>query len=256
MAQRFPWLGRGLGAFVVVLVALVWLNPASATIVLKLDAEGLTSSADLVLVGKVESQRSRWEGTRIVTEIDVRVAVPVMGQLQEGSLVRVQTLGGRVDDLAQVVSGVTQFAPNEEVVLFLNQSQNQNKLQVVGLAQGKYHIYRGPDERLWATQNLQGLTLATPTGKDERGRTMAQVDHESETHKPEPVRLEDLLRTVGHTMQKLEVPLHASFKARMGTNLDRSHDFSLDLKKLVHPQTRDVPSFSPPTKSTPQTPSR
>ena len=102
---RGVW-GRLLGAVVFVFavgLAGVPTQEAGATIVVKLDTDGLTTTSDAIVMGRVESLSSSWRGARIVTEVSLRVAMPVMGEVAQGAVVKVEVLGGRVGDLAQRV---------------------------------------------------------------------------------------------------------------------------------------------------------
>ena len=201
---------------------------ADATIVLKLDVDGLTTSADAIVVGQVSSLSSRWEGKRIVTEIKVRVAVPIMGRHDKGAELVVTVLGGRVGDLAQRVPGVTHFKRGEQVLLFLSRAKASTALRVVGLAQGKYNIVRGPDEKLWAARDLSELSLAAVV--KEGDKKVARITEEA-AEDLGAMPLSRLLSEVVEGMREVAVPVRSELFESFGEDLSKDLDLpGLDIR--------------------------
>lgn len=200
--------------------------PADATIVVKHDVDGLTTGAETIVMGRVRAQSARWVGTRIMTEVQIEVALPVMGKADVGEVVTVEVLGGRVGDLAQVVSGVSRFSEGEDVVLFLKRSVAQPQVsRVVGMAQGKYTVVQGPDERLWAVRDLNGLTLAEVVPGSAGPRHVTRFAHMA----PEElgaVPLDGLMRQVATGMRRLDEPVRPELLRHLGQGLRQQVDFS------------------------------
>ncbi len=213
-------------ALCVVLPTVFAPSDAAATIAVKLDVDGLTTSADAVLMGRVKGLQSRWEGSRIITEVEVEVAMPVMGKVDVGQVVKVQVLGGRVGDLAQAVSGTAAFVPGEDVMLFVERPASlANVNRVVGMSQGKYSVVKGPDERMWAVRDLSGLTLADVEPAPDGQRLVARITHE---HPEElgAVPVDTLIKEVALSASRVDVAMHPVLLERLGADLSRSYDFS------------------------------
>ncbi len=214
LGRLLVWSALGLG------VALGWSPEASATIALSFDLDAMTTTSDAIVIGQVREVASRWEGHRIVTGVEIAVALPVMGSAARGERVRLDVLGGRVGDLAQVVSGTARFAVGEQVVVFLEEVGGG--FQVVGLSQGKYKVVRGPDERLWAVRDLEGLTLAT-IERTAQGPTARLSELAPEALGAVP--LDALLRDVVRGMRRIEVPARPEILECLGEDLTRDFDF-------------------------------
>jgi len=102
-------------------IAVAWLSLtiAGATVVPWMDLKEITTQADVIVLGTVESVESGWsdDGRIIVT----RATVTVERSLKGGPRTRVvvETPGGRVGDLAMVATGAPVFHAGERLVLFL-----------------------------------------------------------------------------------------------------------------------------------------
>ncbi len=217
--------------FPALLVCAALLAPATAgaTIAVKLDIDALSTAADTIVLGRVESKASRWEGQRIVTDYAVKVAMPVLGGPDAGSMLTVQTLGGRVDDLAQRVHGTPGFVVGEDVLLFLQTVKAPGPLRVVGMAQGRFKIERDAQGAVWATQDLTGLGLAEVVDVDARGKKATKLlEH------PAPLRLPlgALLGQVGVSLGKVDAKLRPEVTARLGQKLDVAYDFAVELGEV------------------------
>lgn len=227
---RRPWAWALLAS----LAALCVCAAASATIALRFDVEALTSTADEVVVGRVLGSNARWEGSRIMTEVQVQVATPILGQSQPGQTLTLQTPGGRVGDLAQVIQGTPSFQEGQEVLLFLERNRRSGALRTVGLAQGKFTLYRDPQDQLWVRQQLEGLTLAEPAQKDDRGRTVARLAQDA--HQGiEPMALEEMVRQVAQTARRLELRVRPELQQALGDDLRGRYDFKKALQALDPP---------------------
>lgn len=134
---------------------LAWL-PASATTLLRVDLQQLSTRSDAVVHGTVRRVESRWSGDkrRILTDVEVEVIEPLKGQ--PGRTVLVTHPGGQIGEIGQKVSGLASFSPGEEVVLFLERRGPQ-AFRVTAMAQGKFRVERSADGRT-------ALALPEPLG--------------------------------------------------------------------------------------------
>ncbi|MEO1271589.1 MAG: hypothetical protein AAFX99_26145 [Myxococcota bacterium] len=207
-------------------------TPAHATIVLKLDTADMGAEASSIVMGRVEAVRSFWDNGRILTEVDVRVALPVKGIAQQGAVVTLQQMGGRVDDLVQWVPGTAQFMVGEQTLVFLEQTASNRPKVVMGLAQGKYQIAVGPDERLWAVRDLNDLSLAVfeETASGERKMLLLEEDAVAASN---ALPLDRLLSDVAQGLVRQAKPVPEPLRERLGEGLTpRGYDFARDFKAL------------------------
>lgn len=188
-----------------------------ATIVLKLNTEALSAEANTIVMGRVEAVRSQWEGNQIVTEIDLRVALPIKGDtagLEPHTVITIRRPGGRVGDLAQRVPGASDFDRGEEILLFLERTDAKTKPVVLGMAQGKYKVAVGPDERLWAVRDISQLSLATVEELPDGRRQIVRLDSGA-LDEAGAVPLDALLGDVTRSLIKHNQPLHTAWRARI-----------------------------------------
>ena len=228
LLHRVAWL-LAIGLFGAILATS---SPASATIVLKLDTAAMSDTASSIVMGRVEATRSYWERGRIVTEIDLRVALPIKGLQETGAVVTVRQFGGRVDELAQLVPGTPQFSVGEQALVFLETVAEDLPPVVVGMAQGKYHLAVGPDERLWAVRNLDNLSLAVFEETASGERMMRLIDA-SAVAESNALPLAVLLSEVAHDLKRSARPIPDALRERLDADLNPSgHDFTTDFKAL------------------------
>jgi hypothetical protein len=211
-------------SLLVVLWALLVPSYALATIVVHYDLDALTTAADVVVVGHVEAQRSKWEGARIVTDYEVRVSLPVVGA--SGSRMVVRTLGGRVGEWAQMAHGVPQFKVGQDVLLFLERDSAGDLHRVIGMAQGRLTVARDAQGRVWAVQDLAGLSVARVTGVSGGKRSAELVGPAP------PIRMElgALLAQIDGSLEKVGRQVRPEVRSRLGEDLDRPYDFLLELR--------------------------
>jgi hypothetical protein len=114
-------------------------RPANAATFLETSVEDAARTSHAVVRGVVEGTRSRWAGSRILTEVTVRVTSAWKGQPGERLVLLVP--GGRVGDLAQTVDAAPTFEQGEEVVVFA--ARRGQSWRVNGLALGKYRVRDG-----------------------------------------------------------------------------------------------------------------
>ncbi|MGI5864757.1 MAG: hypothetical protein ACOX6T_22285 [Myxococcales bacterium] len=162
------------------LLALSVALPAQATVVEPMDVETLSRRADLVVQGTALSSESSFVNGQIQTVTRVRVDCALKGQAP--AVVEVRTPGGRVGDLGQMVTGAPQFAPGEEVIVFLRRLPGGARFRVEGMSLGKFDVVKAPDGRRMVTRNDEGLSIKLPDGGVQQATRFEPV--------PEPVFLE------------------------------------------------------------------
>jgi hypothetical protein len=148
--------------FILFAVLLAFALPARAQ-ERTLTTEQLTAGADVVLVGKVSSQRSSWtaDRKRIVTTVSIAVEEQLKGAIAAGT-VTVTVPGGEVDGVGEWYSHTARFAKDEEVVVFARKD-NEGTMRVAGGSQGKLTVTRDTEKgqaRVGGLGTLQELTAS------------------------------------------------------------------------------------------------
>jgi len=143
---------------IAVIFLLISSAPAFATVMVKIDLDGLVGRADGILVGNVEKVASHWSEDKryIVTDVTVEVTQSVHGVADKHLVIR--RLGGSVDGVGMRVSGSPMFSPGEQVLLFTEKRGNHR--WIVGMSQGVYRITRDASGRRFVNRRLNGLTFA------------------------------------------------------------------------------------------------
>ncbi|MBT6180154.1 MAG: hypothetical protein HOI23_23130 [Deltaproteobacteria bacterium] len=103
------------------------------------DLPELVELSSDILVGVVSQSESYWDGRRIMTRHVLETTDVWRGSERSSGPIYFVTLGGRVGEIAQRVSGAPVFRRGEEVVLFLARS-HQDELHPVGLSQGVFRV--------------------------------------------------------------------------------------------------------------------
>ncbi len=120
-------------------------GPAHASVALALSLTDLVRQSDQVLVGTPLDSLSQWETiggrNRIVTLTTVRLDRALDGRKHGATHLLVRTLGGRVDDIGQIVPGEAALTRGQAAVTFLSRLSNDSFV-VTGLAQGHYRLVR------------------------------------------------------------------------------------------------------------------
>lgn len=123
-----------------------------------MSVKDLTDQSRAVLLGEPVEAYGEWakigEQRRIVTYTRVLLREAVLGNPE--SEVLVQTLGGRVGNIGQVVHGEAALRLNEPSLLFLQES-NSGITRVTAMAQGHYRLLND-------TQGIGRLKLSPRLG--------------------------------------------------------------------------------------------
>jgi hypothetical protein len=167
-------------------------SAAFATSVEKFSLRDLASKSRSVVVARVTSSESRWDGGEIYTYTTIRVSEGLKGA-RKGQTIVVRQIGGQVGDLASIVPGMPSFKSGEEVVLFLSANDKAGHPWVMGLEQGKYTIASDNSGKKRVRRNTSELNLVD-RGSDVTGAL------------PEEAPLDLFLNEV---RQELGIPLNA-----------------------------------------------
>jgi len=126
----------------VVLVLVLALASDSFALVKKMAPAELRDASSDIIVGRVTSSQSDWEGDLIYTYYSIKVNEKVKGTPPEFITVRVP--GGEVGDVMLFVYDAANFDMGEDVFLFLNKANSH--YEVTGWFQGKYSVKNGKVE--------------------------------------------------------------------------------------------------------------
>jgi hypothetical protein len=137
---------------------------AGATMLEELNTVQLTKEANTVQLGEVTSERAAWDAEKqmVFTYVDFKVDQTLKGEPAE--TVTIRQAGGRSGGIRMVVHGMPSFRTGERALVFLKHDADGTP-SVVGMAQGKYRIYRsavtGEEMALFrAPRNLEFYTRA------------------------------------------------------------------------------------------------
>jgi hypothetical protein len=133
-----------------------------ATTLVRYDLEGLTRQASCVLVGTCRESSPRLVGGQPHTFYAFEVGELVKGQA--GARLEVCLPGGEYQGMKLHLAGMPEFAPGEEVVLFLTGPDGQGHPWPVGLGQGKFRIERRPAAKPRVFQETGEVRLHGPPG--------------------------------------------------------------------------------------------
>jgi hypothetical protein len=154
-------MGHRLAAGVFLTATLILSGQANATVTSRLNYDQLISRSTVTITGTVVDQRVVPFGDEIWTDTYVRVGDSLKGGVARGRIIRVRQPGGELGGRGMRVAGAASFLRNERVLLYLRPVGGG--LFPIGLAQGKFSIYKDARgvERL--RRDLRGLVFANPT---------------------------------------------------------------------------------------------
>jgi len=125
------------------------------------DLKELTTSADVIITGKVTNQTASWneDKSRIYTLATVQVDEYIKGN-NTGNTVTIKYLGGEVGDVGELYSHMPRFEDNEEVLVFLNRNGNSTNYKVSSGESGKISLINDPQTgELMTNSNVRVSTL-------------------------------------------------------------------------------------------------
>ncbi len=147
------------------LIAMLLVAPAAnATLVLDLDLPTLTEEATHVIHADVIASHSRSVEGRFITEVKLRVRdhIKRSQRLPQGDAITIETPGGTVGELTQMVPGTPVLRPGDEVLLFLWQREEETRPRILGLAQGAWQVTRS-EKGAEARRDRRGIGRVHPT---------------------------------------------------------------------------------------------
>lgn len=174
-----------------VVAGVLFAGVANGATVLRFDSDDLTERAAVIVHGKVAAKSARKSKTgEILTDLRLDVIELVKGA--RGKTFSFSVFGGVLGNKGTAISGAPTFEVGEEILLFLDKTNDQGLRVAVGLSQGKYTI-REVDGVRKAFRDLEGLRYFDPTSG------------ETEDAKPEQGReFAELLQSVKQCLDKLE----------------------------------------------------
>ena len=148
--------------FIIILCVLVAVG--SAAVAKKLSLEFLVKNATIIVQGTVKSTEAAWDkdNKEIWTEVKIEVSETFKGDKAE--TVSVFAHGGTVGEKAQEVAGSASFKAGEKVIVFGWKDSN-GRMQILGMAQGKFILYFAKDDLEYAKNSVSGMTLVDDDGK-------------------------------------------------------------------------------------------
>jgi hypothetical protein len=103
----------------------------------------LTESSDLIIVGNVSEINSKWENGNIWTYVTVRSSQTLKGD-NKFSEITIRSLGGRVGEISQIISGGPKFEVGEVLLGFLEKDKTAERVYYcIGGKFGKYKFQEG-----------------------------------------------------------------------------------------------------------------
>ncbi len=169
-----------------ILLALVNLLclPVGADQMLPMGLDELTTEADLVVHGRVESLLCRQEPSgRLATRVDLKLDETWKGAAADH--VTLVLAGGTLGKRREVLTGQAEYKPGEEVIVFLKRNPAGEPV-TLGLAQGKFTVWTdAATGRKHAFNLFHGQPAKLPPGG-------AQLQHTGEV----PLTLERLKQAV------------------------------------------------------------
>ena len=156
---------------------------ATATVVVPVADRDMTQQASIIVIGKITKLKSSWDKNhqQIFTKITLSVDEVLKGNLKKRRLTVTQ-FGGVVDDVEAWIDGNAQFTEGEKVLLFLDRQEN-GRLGVLHLYQGKFSIFTDPEtgaELAYREAHPEGVQVLPEDHASER-RAATEADGDSAT---------------------------------------------------------------------------
>jgi hypothetical protein len=155
-------------------------SPSDASVSIAMTIDDLAKGSSVVLRATPLDQTSAWENGRIVTSTRMHVDRVVAGSAPSSSEVHVQTLGGIVGDIGQIVDGEASFVSKpsnnsslQSSIVFLMPRTEGNKTHYVvnGRAQGQLLVLKD------VKTNREIVKLARTGPLVPRTRILRSADH-------------------------------------------------------------------------------
>lgn len=140
-----------------VLAVLAAATPARGSVLIGLDLDELTAQADRIVLGRVVwAEPIRHQNGHIHTRFRVQVERDLRGSGDQEIIV--QTLGGRIGELAMRVEGAPSLQVGDRAVVFV-EDDGHAVFRPVGMAQGVMHVHRESGREMVAPDSRGMLLL-------------------------------------------------------------------------------------------------
>ncbi len=171
-------------------------SPAEGSIVRGLELDELVRSADSIVLGRVVFSESfvRRDG-QIGTWHRIDVEREIRGPGAGDTEVIIETLGGRVGDVAMKVEGEPSLDVGERVIVFISGGGPYTAFRPVGMSQGVMRVQREQAGDI-VRQSREGLMLMRRNGEGRLERTLGAL--------PRPERLDALLGRLDEMVRKAD----------------------------------------------------
>lgn len=157
---RFTLLPGLIGpVFAVLFSVLLATSSANASVVQGLDMQELVSNSDQIVLGRVLfSECFQRPDGQFGTWYRIKVERELRGTAPDEDEVIVETLGGRIGDLAMRVEGEPSFTVGERVLVFIRDGGPYTAFRTVGMGQGVMRVRMDQGVET-VSQNREGLLL-------------------------------------------------------------------------------------------------
>jgi len=144
----------------ILFMMLAALVPANATSIKPISIESLTQRASLVVEARAEKSWAQWNSQHTLIYTYTRFAVGRELKGHSPTELVVRQMGGSAGGYTQHVAGIRHWQPQEEAVLFLRPSQDQDgSMSVVGLMQGNFAVSRLPNGDVVASNGVPEVEI-------------------------------------------------------------------------------------------------
>lgn len=152
--------------FTPLLLLIAFTTSASAATVVPMNLTELVERSDHIVIAEVTETHGQLESTHVYTTIRLDIEETLKGDTT--GILEFRQLGGRDfdADLATSVPGMPVFLPDQKVLLFLSEPQ-QDTYFVTGMSQGIFEIVLAPDNLTEvAVPRLHGLHFRETVSSD------------------------------------------------------------------------------------------
>ena len=148
-----------------VLGALLLVSPAQGSVVQALELNELVLHADQIVLGRVLfSETFQYPDGQFGTWHRIQIEENIRGTSADEREVIVETLGGRIGDLAMHVEGEPAFSVGERVIVFMRGGGPYTASRPVGMGQGVMRV-RTEQGTETVTQSREGMLLMRRNGR-------------------------------------------------------------------------------------------
>ena len=147
---------------------------AVATTIIPMSVEEMAQKAESIVEARALDSRSQWnpQHTLIYTYTRFTVGHTLKGRAAQ--IITVKQIGGSAGGYTQKVSGVRQFQPGEEALLFLRGSvAGDGTHVVVGLMQGNFRMFRNAAGETMVSNGIADSTRPRGNIGEVRGTALA-----------------------------------------------------------------------------------